>query len=71
MVTQENKVRENEGELIKPTEGMAFTKVLSEIRRMIKPQEGGAEVSSIPKRTGDVIFIEVDSRATGKGLSCD
>lgn len=45
-----------------PTEGKTFAKVLSEIRYRMKPEDSGAEVSSIRKRNGGDVLVELSQK---------
>ena len=57
--------------LIKPTEGKTFAEVLSEIRYKIKPEDNGAEVSSIRKTKGGGVLVELGPKTINKVTFCE
>ena len=57
--------------LIKPTEGKTFAEVLSEIRYRMKPEENGAEVSSIRKTRSGGVLVELGPKTTNKSTFCE
>lgn len=56
---------------LKLTEEKTFVEVLIDILYKIKPQDNGAEVSSIRKRVGDGVFFEIGLKTTDKGMHCE
>ncbi|CAD7087787.1 unnamed protein product [Hermetia illucens] len=57
--------------LIKPAAGKTFAEVLSEIRYKIKPEDNGAEVSSIRKTKGGGVLVELGPKTINKVTFCE